>query len=59
MDNTHPPLSRTPEISVWDNMGILGLSSKMYSDTSSAKAGSFSSTASSFLRKESVTSHAM
>lgn len=47
----------TPIISPWDNMGILGLSSKMYSDTSVTKQNSFS--ASSFVRKESVTSHAM
>merc|ERR1712106_604518 len=48
---------KTPEISPWDNMGILGLSSKMYSDTSYSKEGMFSS--SSLMRKESVSSHAM
>jgi len=48
---------KTPEISPWDNMGILGLTSKMYSDTSVTKQQSFS--ASSFVRKESVSSHAM
>merc|ERR1719228_1065583 len=47
---------RTPKISPWDEMGILGLSSKMYSDTS-VKQSSFS--ASSFVRKESISSHAM
>merc|ERR1712128_128066 len=48
---------KTPEISPWDSMGILGLSSKMYSDTSTMKQGIFSS--SSLIRKESVSSHAM
>jgi len=48
---------KTPEINPWDNMGILGLSSKMFSDTSSAKQGVFSS--SSLLRRESVSSHVM
>ena len=38
-------------------MGILGLSSKMYSDTSNMKEGIFSS--SSLMRKESVNTHAM
>eukprot|EP00092_Neocalanus_flemingeri_P076597 GFUD01095022.1.p1 GENE.GFUD01095022.1~~GFUD01095022.1.p1 ORF type:complete len:351 (+),score=115.36 GFUD01095022.1:43-1053(+) len=37
---------KTPEISAWDNMGILGLSSKMFSS-------------SSLMRRESVSSHAM
>eukprot|EP00092_Neocalanus_flemingeri_P035092 GFUD01038190.1.p2 GENE.GFUD01038190.1~~GFUD01038190.1.p2 ORF type:complete len:131 (+),score=41.92 GFUD01038190.1:646-1038(+) len=37
---------KTPEISAWDKMGILGLSSKMFSS-------------SSLMRKESVSSHAM
>jgi len=44
---------KAPVINPWDNMGILGLSSKMYSDTS-VKQSSFS--ASSFFRKDSVTS---
>merc|ERR1711892_1622563 len=48
---------KTPEITPWDNMGILGLSSKMYSDTSIMKQGIFSS--SSLIRKESESSHAM
>merc|ERR1712142_393652 len=48
---------KTPEISPWDSMGILGLSSKMYADTSTNKEGIFSS--SSLIRRESVTSHAM
>jgi hypothetical protein len=47
----------TAEISPWDNMGILGLSSKMFSDTSNIKDGVFSS--SSMIRKESVNTHAM
>lgn len=42
------------EISPWDNMGILGLTSKMFANQHSQ---SFS--ASSFVRKESVSSHAM
>jgi len=50
---------KTPEINSWDNMGILGLSSKMFSDTSSAKQGTFSSATSGLLRRESVTSHVM
>jgi len=50
---------KTPEINVWDNMGILGLSSKMYSETSSAKEGVFSSNTSGLFRRESVTSHVM
>jgi len=41
------------EISPWDNMGILGLTSKMFAN----QQQSFS--ASSFVRKESVSSHAM
>merc|ERR1712130_488137 len=40
------------EISPWDNMGILGLTSKMFA----TQQQSFS--ASSFVRKESVSSHA-
>jgi len=48
---------KTPEISSWDNLGILGLSSKMFSDTSSIKEKVYSN--SSILRKESVTSYAM
>jgi hypothetical protein len=48
---------KTPEISPWDSMGILGLSSKMYAATSEKKEGIFSS--SSLIRRESVTSHAM
>jgi len=48
---------KTPEISPWDSMGILGLSSKMYADTSTNKEGIFSS--SSLIRRESVTTHAM
>merc|ERR1712013_500734 len=48
---------KTPEISPWDSMGILGLSSKMYADTSTNKEGIFSS--SSLMRRESVTTHAM
>merc|ERR1712184_27878 len=39
------------EISPWDNMGILGLTSKMFAN----QQQSFS--ASSFVRKESVSSH--
>lgn len=52
---------KTPEINPWDNMGILGLSSKMFSDSSSSKVGMFSSSlsSSSILRRESVTSHVM
>ena len=45
---------RPAEISPWDNMGILGLTSKMFANQHSQ---SFS--ASSFVRKESVSSHAM
>merc|ERR1712106_581056 len=48
---------KTPEISPWDSMGILGLSSRMYSDTSTMKQGIFSS--SSLIRKQSVSSQAM
>jgi len=48
---------KAPIISPWDIMGILGLTSKMYADTSISKEHSFS--ASSFVRKESVSSHAM
>ena len=46
---------RTTEIQPWDNMGILGLSSKMFSDSSTAKAGAFTS----IMRKQSVSSHVM
>jgi len=46
---------KTPEIQPWDNMGILGLSSKMFSDSSTAKAGAFAS----IMRKQSVSSHVM
>merc|ERR1712147_584759 len=46
---------KTPEIQPWDNMGILGLSSKMFSDSSTAKAGAFTS----IVRKQSVSSHVM
>jgi len=48
---------KTPEINPWDNMGILGLSSKMFSDSSSAKQNVYSS--SSLIRRESVSSHVM
>lgn len=48
---------KAPELSSWDNLGILGLSSKMYSDTSSMKERVYSS--SSTFRRESVTTHAM
>ena len=47
------PFFRPAEISPWDNMGILGLTSKMFAN----QQQSFS--ASSFVRKESVSSHAM
>lgn len=48
---------KTPEINPWDNMGILGLTSKMFSDSSTAKQGVF--TSSSIIRRESVSSHVM
>jgi len=44
---------KLPNINVWDSMGILGLSSKMFSDTSST--GRFS--AAGLVRRHSVTTH--
>jgi len=48
---------KTPVISEWDDMGILGLSSKMFKDSSVQQQDSFSS--SSFMRRESVTTKVM
>jgi len=46
-------VSDRPPPSVWDNMGILGLSAKIYSDNTYKERF----TSYSYLRKESVTSH--
>jgi len=48
---------KVPVITEWDDMGILGLSSKMFKDSSSLQQDSFSS--SSFMRRESVTTKVM
>ena len=45
---------RKPNIDSWDSMGILGLSSKMWNDTSSKKQGYMSS-----MREESYNSYIM
>jgi len=47
---------KVDESSVWDSMGVLGLSSKMFSASSSQERFSVSS---SIIRKQSVTTHAM
>lgn len=49
---------KTPTLTDWDNMGILGLSSKMFNDSTSFKESYVSSSASSF-RRESVSTKVM
>jgi len=46
---------KLPVINMWDSMGVLGLSSKMFSETANKQTFS----ASSLVRKQSVTTHAM
>lgn len=50
---------KAPVITEWDGMGILGLSSKMFKDSSTNQQGGFSSSSSSFMRRESVTTKVM
>lgn len=52
---------KTPTINEWDDMGILGLTSKMFNDSTSFKEGFISSTSSSnsYMRRESVTTKVM
>jgi len=48
---------KTPVISEWDGMGVLGLSSKMFKESTSQQESYLSS--SSFMRRESVTTKVM
>jgi len=52
---------KTPTINEWDDMGILGLTSKMFKDSTTFKEGFISSTSSSnsYMRRESVTTKVM
>jgi len=50
---------KTPVITEWDGMGILGLSSKMFKDSSMNQQDGFASSSSSFMRRESVTTKVM
>lgn len=52
---------KTPTINEWDDMGILGLSSKMFKESTTFKEGFISSTSSSnsYMRRESVTTKVM
>jgi len=51
---------KTPTIQVWDEMGILGLSSKLMNQSSMMKEGFItSSSTNSYVRRESVTTKVM
>jgi len=50
---------KTPQITEWDGMGVLGLSSKMFKDSSGHQDGFISSSSNSFMRRESVTTKVM
>jgi hypothetical protein len=50
---------KAPVITEWDGMGILGLSSKMFKDSSVNQQDGFMSSSSSFMRRESVTTKVM
>lgn len=50
---------RTPQITEWDQMGILGLSSRMFNECTTRKEGLMNSSSSSYLRRESVTTKVM
>jgi hypothetical protein len=51
---------KTPQITEWDQMGVLGLSSKMFKESTNKKETMFSSSSSSsFMRKESFTAKVM
>lgn len=50
---------KTPQITEWDGMGVLGLSSKMFKDSSGHQDGFISTSSNSFMRRESVTTKVM
>jgi hypothetical protein len=56
------PICRTPTITEWDQMGILGLSSKMFKESTNQKESylaSSTNSSSSYMRKESFSTKVM